>query len=130
SKPIAIFKLRELSSDSTLFTLPGHSVTLPNTLGIVSHLPTPRKGNPGTVKTMRNLRKTILLGAGTASERAVPIVIKTETSFPVGTTEEDRAEVLKQMASFLIEEVKNNQELAYSGYVQDKYFIEDLVITE
>lgn len=95
---ISLQKLREKSADSTVYVFDDHTVERPHTLTITSTLPTPRKGNPGTVKTQLNMHKTVVLDEGTSNERTVPLVVKTETSFPVGTSQADREAVLLDMA--------------------------------
>jgi hypothetical protein len=108
-------KFRELSSDKIIYTLPGHSIEKPITLTIQSDLPVPRKGNPGTVKTFVNIRRTVVLDSGLATERNVPTIVKLETSFPVGTTQADRLAILAQIASVASQSDEAADNLFYDG---------------
>lgn len=90
-------KFRELSSNKVQFILTGHQPAQPHTLTASSALPVPRKGNPGTLKTTLNLHQSVVLDKGAQSERVVPIVVKMETSFPVGTTEADQVKAIETM---------------------------------
>lgn len=82
--PHGAIKFRENSADSVTFNLSGHTAALPRTLTISRVLPTPRKGNPGTVKIYMNTRRSFLVDVGTANERTVLAISKNETSIPVG----------------------------------------------
>lgn len=92
-----IRKLRENSSDSVLYINSDHTVALPRTVTVQSELPAPRKGNPGTTKTTVNVRYSVTLDQGQATERVVPVIAKLQTSFPVGTTEADRKAALDRL---------------------------------
>lgn len=111
----SITKFRELSNDKILYNCPGHSIELPQTVTITSTLPTPRKGNPGTVKTLVNVRRTIVLGEGTASERNVPVVAKIELSLPLGTSAAERKAIMQQSASALLMSDDDATSLFYTG---------------
>jgi len=82
-------KFREVSADKLIFNGPGHSIELPEQLTVTSTMPTPRKGNPGPVKTSLSFNKSIILDQGLDSQRTAPIVIKVDVSLPVGTTLSD-----------------------------------------
>lgn len=103
-----LVKIRELSSDSVLFAINdiennafGHTAELPLTCTVTSTLPVPRKGNPGTVKTLWNFRMTDTLDKGTASERKVPVIVKLETSFPIGSDSGLRNNAIPQLIEIL-----------------------------
>jgi hypothetical protein len=83
-------KFREVSSDKIVYNLPGSSIEDPKQITVTSTLPTPRKGNPGTVITAFNIRRLVVLDAGTDSERKAPIVVKVQYSLPLGSTQVDR----------------------------------------
>lgn len=108
-------KLRELAMDKILYMLPGHSIELPRTVTITSTLPVPRRGNPGTVKTSVNIRLTSVLDAGKATERTVPVVMKIETSFPLGTSLSDRTAILNEGSQALAMETADATNLYYNG---------------
>lgn len=108
-------KLREASSDSILYTRPEHSVTHPVTVQVSSELPMPRKGNAGTVKTTVNSRATVNLDEGTALEKAVPVICKIQTSFPVGTTLAQRRLAVAGAVSALLQSDDEFDSLFYKG---------------
>lgn len=113
--PVAIQKLRELSSDSILYTRPEHSVTKPVTVTISSDLPTPRKGNAGTVKTTINSRVTVALDEDTQQEKNVPVICRVQTSFPVGSTLEQRRMAVAGAIAALLQEDDEFDSLLYKG---------------
>lgn len=92
-------KLRELSPNKILFVFADHTPAHPNTLTVTSVLPAPRKGNPGTMKTTLAFNKSVTLDAGKPTERVVPVVARLETSFPMGTLQDDRKAVLNALAA-------------------------------
>jgi len=87
-------KFREISSDKIVYNLPGNSIEAPKKVTVTSTLPVPRKGNPGTVKTLFNVHKQVTLDVGLSTERQAPIVMKLEVSFPLGSTDADRIAAL------------------------------------
>lgn len=87
--PIGAKLFREKGDNGLVFHLGGHTVELPRTMSVQSFMPTPRKNNPGTVKTRINVHWNVLLDAGTASERRVPVVAKVDVSAPVGADTSD-----------------------------------------
>jgi len=116
---LPIQKLREKSADSVLYTLRHHNIEMPQTLTVTSSLPSPRKGNPGTVKTVMNLRLTDKLDRGLPTERNVPIIIKLETSFPVGSDSTKRMSALLAMATVLTQAPNAADSLFYSGLLPE-----------
>nr|APG77094.1 hypothetical protein [Beihai levi-like virus 29] len=92
-------KFRELSANKIMYVFDDHTPANPHTLTVTSVLPAPRKGNPGTMKTTMAFHKSVTLDAGTAAERAVPVVARLETSFPMGTSKADRKAVLNALAA-------------------------------
>lgn len=93
-------KFRENSADSVVYQLEGHTATEPATLTITRVLPTPRKGNNGTMKVYLNARRTTSItvpGDAGSVIRQVPVICKVETSLPVGAD----TMVLKQLFSDL-----------------------------
>lgn len=99
--PMTIRKLRENSSDSILYINDDHTVELPRSITVQSELPSPRKGNPGTTKTTVNVRFSVTLDQGAATERVVPVIAKLQTSFPVGTVEADRKTALNRLIAII-----------------------------
>jgi len=95
-KPIGTKKFRENSADSVLFHLEGHTPELPRTLTVTRNLPTPRKGNAGTMKVTFNVRRSFTLPQGTGY-KVVPAIVKLETSMPVGLTAGQCIETLNQI---------------------------------
>jgi hypothetical protein len=83
--PIVGQKLREINSDTVQFALTEHTPQNRHLLTVTSKLPTPRKGNPGTVKTTVHMLKDFELTSDDGTKKLVPVIIKLETSFPVGT---------------------------------------------
>lgn len=94
----AVTKFREVAAGKIVYNLPGSSIEVPKTLTVTSTLPTPRKGNPGTVKTLFNIHNQVTLDKGLPTERQAPIVVKLDVSFPLGSTEADRAETLAMLS--------------------------------
>lgn len=88
-------KFREVAAGKIVYNLPGSSIEVPKTLTVTSTLPMPRKGNPGTVKTLFNIHNQVTLDAGLPTQRQAPIVLKLEVSFPLGSSEQDRTETLQ-----------------------------------
>lgn len=111
-----ITKLRENSADSILYVSPDHTVALPQTVTIQSELPNPRKGNPGTVKTSINVRVSVTLDAGAATERVVPVIAKLQTSFPVGCTKDDRNKAFDRLTAMILADSDN---LFYDGLLPE-----------
>lgn len=83
-------KFREVSAGKIVYNLPGSSIEVPKTLTVTSVLPTPRKGNPGTVKTLFNIHNQVTLDKDLPTQRQAPIVVKIEVSLPLGSTDADR----------------------------------------
>jgi hypothetical protein len=110
-----LVKLREKSADSVVYTLPRNEVEKPRILTITSTLPRPRKGNPGTVKTNLNLRHTVTIDRGKDTERDVPVVLKLDTSFPVGTNTGDRQFAIEQLIAILMQLPQTRDQLFYEG---------------
>lgn len=112
---VTLTKYREHSADSATYIRPGHSIEKPSTITINSDLPTPRKGNPGTMKTTVNCRQSDVLDEGLSTERVVPVICKVQTSFPVGCSLAARRSAVKgAIAALLQEDFKFNQ-LFYTG---------------
>lgn len=116
---VNLTKLREISGDSVQFVLDDHTVELPQSLTVGSELPMPRKGNPGTVKTSINSRRTVCLNKDTATERNVPIIVKISTSFPVGSTAADRTIAITNAVALLLQSEADRDELAYKGLLPE-----------
>jgi hypothetical protein len=95
-----ITKFRELSPNKIMYVYADHSAAMPHTVTVTSTLPAPRKGNPGTLKTSIVIHKSVILDAGKASERIAPVVTRLETSFPMGSTQADREDVLTDISVF------------------------------
>lgn len=112
---VKLTKLREKSADSILYTLEDHAADFPQTVTITSTLPTPRKGNPGTVKTLINVRTTIALDEGKPSERYVPLIAKLEMSCPVGSTPFNRQNVSYIVAAALLQSNDAFDDQFYNG---------------
>jgi hypothetical protein len=112
---LSLTKLRELSPDSINYTRVGHTVQLPVTVTVSSELPTPTKGNAGTVKTTINSRVNVMLAPGTPNEKRVPVICKVQTSFPVGTTLEDRRKAVQGALAALLQDDENFDKLFYHG---------------
>jgi hypothetical protein len=89
-----VSKFREVAAGKIVYNLPNSSIEVPKILTVTSTLPTPRKGNPGTVKTLFNIHNQVTLDAGLPTQRQAPIVLKLEVSFPLGSTDADREETL------------------------------------
>nr|APG77301.1 hypothetical protein [Wenzhou levi-like virus 5] len=83
--PTYLTKFRENSKDSIVYIAQSHTVERPRLVTITSELPTPRKGNAGTMKTTVNSRWTVNIAADGEPENNVPVIAKLQTSFPVGT---------------------------------------------
>lgn len=92
-KPFGSKKFRENSADSVLFHLKDHTPELPRTLTVTRTLPTPRKGNAGTMKVQFNLRRNYQIPNGTGF-KTVPAIVKLETSMPVGLKPRECIETL------------------------------------
>ncbi len=92
-KPFGSKKFRENNADSVLFHLKDHTPELPRTLTVTRTLPTPRKGNAGTMKVMFNIRRTYEIPSGTGF-KTVPAIVKLETSMPVGLKPRECIETL------------------------------------
>lgn len=91
-------KLRELSPNKVMYVFDDHTPANPKTLTVTSVLPAPRKGNPGTMKSTLALNFSYVIDAGKPTERSVPVVARLETSFPMGTTKQQRNAVLYALA--------------------------------
>jgi hypothetical protein len=113
--PMSLTKLRELTKDSVVFTDLAHTVDLPVTLTIKSELPAPRKGNLGTTKTFINFHKTVTIDAADGSTKKVPMVVKLETSFPVGTNSVERSMMLGQLSSAILQDSERLDAMFYTG---------------
>lgn len=83
--PADSLKFRENSADSIVYHLPGHTPTRPFTATVTRALPSPRKGNAGTMKIFVNIRKSEEITGPDGISRIVPVITKLETSVPVGT---------------------------------------------
>jgi hypothetical protein len=112
---LTLTKLRELSPDSINYTRIGHSVQLPITVTVSSDLPSPTKGNAGTVKTTINSRVNVMLAEGTPNEKRVPVICKVQTSFPVGTTLADRRKAVNGAVAALLQDDEAFDKLFYHG---------------
>lgn len=104
-----ITKFRELSPNKIQYIFDDHTVEAPHSVTITSILPSPRKGNPGTLKTMLNYHRTVIADTGLPTERRVPQVVKLETSFPVGTTQEDMVKTF--LAAMSVPWCRNDQDV-------------------
>lgn len=89
-------KLRDLSADSALYMQSFGTPDLPRQVTIKSELPTPRKGSLGTTKTYINVRHMVKINQGLENERSVPLVLKIETSVPIGTTVPELSTILHE----------------------------------
>lgn len=96
----ALSRLRRLAPGKALYGMYGNEPGNQQQLTVETIYPTPRAGNPGTCKTKLNMRmdEEIVVDGET---RKVPLIIKVETSFPVGTDEGIHATILSRMASLL-----------------------------
>jgi len=88
-------KFRETNADTTVFQQGDHTADRPALVTVTRTLPTPRKGNPGTQKVTINYRRTTTLDVGLPTERIAPVILKVETSIPVGSNIDDVAELFK-----------------------------------
>jgi len=95
-------KFRETNADSVVFHMANHRASSPAIVTASRVLPTPRKGNPGTNKIMLNFRITTILDEGLPTERQAPVILKIETSIPVGT-QTDSIERLFKSAKHCLE---------------------------
>lgn len=95
--PLRSVKFRENSADSVTFNMDGHGADEPRTVTISRSLPTPRKGNQGTVKTFINVRKTVIINEDTANEKPVVAILKIETSVPVGCSDSAIMDMFKSI---------------------------------
>lgn len=100
--PTGSRKFRENTADSVLFHMMEHTADKPSTITVTRTLPTPRKGNPGTQKTTINCRTTSILDVGLATERKVPVIVKIETSMPVGANSNDFKRALNNISGAVI----------------------------
>lgn len=94
-------KFRETNADTTVFQQGDHSATRPALVTVTRILPTPRKGNPGTQKVTINYRRTTVLDVGLPTERMAPVILKIETSIPVGTDVTDILDLFKAPSAAL-----------------------------
>lgn len=108
-------KFREIGADKFTYTLAGFTLDKQNLLTVQSVLPSPRKGNPGTLKTFFNFRKQVTLDAGTASEREAPIVVKIEMSFPLGAHIDDKNAARAYLATLADVSDTEVNNLVYNG---------------
>lgn len=108
-------KFREIAADKFTYTLSGFTLDKQNLLTVQSTLPSPRKGNPGTLKTSLNFRKQVTLDAGLSTERTAPIVIKVDMSFPLGATVADKDVVRAYLAKLANVSDTTVNELVYNG---------------
>lgn len=101
--PIAVSldKFRENSKDSIVYLSKLHTVELPKLVTVTSQLPTPRKGNLGTMKTTINSRWTVNIASSGEPVNPVPIIVKLQTSFPVGSQVTDMREACRIIQNFL-----------------------------
>lgn len=92
---------REISSDTVRFALDNHTPSQRELLTVTSKLPTPRKGNAGTVKNTIHFLKDLSVGTfdNSGQENYAPAIIRIETSFPVGTDPEILRYLAKKAAS-------------------------------
>lgn len=100
--PTGSRKFRENTADSVLFHMMEHTADRPSTVTVTRTLPTPRKGNPGTQKTTINCRTTSILDVGLATERKVPVIVKIETSVPVGADYNDFIRALNNISGAVL----------------------------
>jgi len=125
-------KFRENSADSVTFHCDDHTAGLPSTQSFSRILPTPRKGNLGTVKALMNARKAFVINSGTATEKSVLGIIKVETSVPVGVSENEfrlyLTEVLKGYNTSQSENGgsdagrnKSNTDMTVNGLLPDEF---------
>lgn len=92
-----LVKFREIGDNKVQYIFGDHTPALPHTATVTSVLPVPRKGNPGTLKTIVNLHCAKVVDSGKPTERNVPIVVKLETSFPMGTSAADQHAAMTDM---------------------------------
>lgn len=104
-----ITKFRELSPNKTQYIFDDHTIEMPHTVTITSILPSPRKGNPGTLKTQLNYHRTVIADAGLPTQRYVPQVVKIETSFPVGTDHEEMIQTF--LMGLSVSQARNQDEV-------------------
>lgn len=108
-------KFREIASDKFTYTLAGFTLDQQNLLTVQSILPSPRKGNPGTLKTLLNFRKQVTLDAGLSTERQAPIVIKVEMSFPLGSSIAEKDAARAYLATLADVDDTEVSQLVYNG---------------
>jgi hypothetical protein len=82
--PIGSVKFREVDPDKVVFNLPQHTVTKPRTITIGRSLPQIRRGNNGTLKSSFNIHTSYEIPTEGGGMRTVPVVLKLESSVPVG----------------------------------------------
>lgn len=112
-------KFRENSKDSIVYIQEGHTVNKPKLVTITSDLPTPRKGNAGTMKTTVNCRVTVNIAPAGEPEILVPVIAKLQTSFPVGVTLEQMQAASHSLINFLALEDADFKALFYTGILPE-----------
>jgi len=123
--PHGATKFRENSADSVTFHLAEHTAALPSIVTISRTLPTPRKGNAGTMKIFVNFRKSILINSGLADEKIVLQISKLETSIPVGiSAAAARVNVRDSLLGFITTD--SNPDNTTAGRDQS---LEDMLVT-
>jgi len=118
-------KFRENSADSNMYHHRNYTPALPVTTSVSRILPVPRKGNMGTCKTLINSRKTVIINRGLSTERSVPVIIKIETSVPVGITLPDLVTTMNQVSGFVDTKQENMQaiqDLFLTGRLPDENY--------
>jgi hypothetical protein len=118
-------KFRENSADSNMYHHGDYTPSFPSTTSVSRILPVPRKGNMGTCKTLINTRRTVVINRGLSSERSVPVIIKIETSVPVGINLPDLLQTMQQVGGFIDTKQENMQaiqDLFLTGRLPDENY--------
>lgn len=89
-------KYRENNADSVTFLLPENTPDRPRTLTVTRQQANARKNNLGTVKYTFNCHINTRIEVSETVSRVVPVVVKLETSIPVGA---DDGAILAALAS-------------------------------
>lgn len=104
--PSGTVKYRENSADSVVFHLKGHTAQAPRTMTITRELPTPRKGNLGTMKLKINVHMPVDIGTETVPN-ITPSVVKVETSVPVGAHSSALQTAFRAISAMMFSDYEN-----------------------
>lgn len=113
--PVYLEKYRENSKDSIVYIAQSHTVEQPRLVTVTSELPTPRKGNAGTMKTTINSRWTVNIAKDGEPENNVPVIVKLQTSFPVGSEVSDMQDACHVISNFMAQADADFEKLFKTG---------------